>query len=191
MKPLILASASPYRKELLQRLHLPFDCRPADVDETCQPGEPGPVLASRLAESKAMHIARLEHDALVIGSDQVAQLDDQILGKPGDYQTAFHQLQAASGKVVSFHTAVCLVASGTRRSHLDLTTVHFRSLEDAEIDAYLRQEDALDCAGSFKAEGLGIALFERIHSTDPTALLGLPMIWLSRALMLEGYPILN
>lgn len=191
MKPLILASASPYRRALLQRIHLPFTSRPANINEAREPGESGRALAVRLAEGKAMHIAGRERDGLVIGSDQVAELGDLVLGKPGDRQTAFRQLQAASGRAVRFHTAVCLIASDVRRSHVDLTTVHFRDLKDAEIDAYLRQEDALDCAGSFKAEGLGIALFERIENTDPTALVGLPMIWLSRALIAEGYPILS
>ena len=189
MKPLILASASPYRKELLQRIRIEFQCAPADVDEAREPGEAAACLAARLAEKKAACIADREPGALVIGSDQVAELGHTVLGKPGDHLHATRQLREASGNVLRFHTAVCLIAAGYKLAHTDLTTVTFRPLKDAEIERYLQLEKPYDCAGSFKAEGPGIALFERIESSDPTALLGLPMIWLSQALLRRGYPI--
>lgn len=190
MKPLILASASPYRKQLLQRIGLDFRCLPADLDESPEPGESAARLAARLARAKAARVASLAPEALVIGSDQVAELGQQMLGKPGDHANATRQLRAASGKQVHFHTAVCLLADGFTRVHTDLTTVRFRQLEDAQIERYLLRERPYDCAGSFKAEGLGIALFAGIDSTDPTALMGLPMIWLCQQLLQQGYPVL-
>lgn len=189
MKPLILASASPYRKQLLQRTGLDFVCLPADVDETRKPGEEPAALASRLAAEKAKRVASQSSDALVIGSDQVAELGSRMLGKPGNHAQAARQLHDASGRRVRFHTAVCLVASGRTCAHRDLTTVRFRKLDDQEIERYLHREQPYDCAGSFKAEGLGVALFEGIDSSDPTALLGLPMIWLCGQLRQQGYDV--
>ena len=186
MPRLILASTSRYRQELLSRLGLPFEVRAPAVDESAAPGEPPAALASRLAGTKAqsVHVA----DAVVIGADQVASLDGQRLRKPGAHDVALQQLLACQGKTVVFHTAVTVIdgTSGKHWSHLDRTDVHFATLGSTELDRYLRIEKPYDCAGSFKAEGLGVALFERIVSSDPTALIGLPLIWLSRTLIYAG-----
>lgn len=178
MPRLILASTSRYRRELLERLRLPFDVARPDVDETALPGESPRDLAIRLAEAKARAVAR-QHasDSWALGSDQVADVDGHALGKPGGREAAIAQLQAMSGRVVRFHTALCLAhADGRNFAGLDLTEVHFRALADAEIERYVDAEQPFDCAGSFKSEGLGITLFERIDNRDPTALIGLPMI---------------
>ena len=175
---LVLASTSRYRRELLERLRLPFDVARPDVDETALPGESPRDLAIRLAEAKARAVAR-QHasDSWALGSDQVADVDGHALGKPGGREAAIAQLQAMSGRVVRFHTALCLAhADGRNFAGLDLTEVHFRALADAEIERYIDAEQPFDCAGSFKSEGLGITLFERIDNRDPTALIGLPMI---------------
>jgi len=188
---LILASASPYRRQLMARLAVAFDCIPADVDETCQPGEPAPQLASRLALLKAAAVARENPHAIVIGSDQVAVVNGRIVGKPADRQTAAAQLRAASGQSMDFYTAVCVLSSdrASQSAHLDTTRVFFLPLNDNLIDAYLASESALDCAGSFKSEGLGIALLEKIQTRDPTALIGLPLIWLASTLRALGLAI--
>lgn len=189
MTPLVLGSTSRYRRELLQRLGLPFEVDRPEVDESPRPGEAPAALAVRLAEAKARAVAERHPGAWVIGSDQVAELDGRPLGKPGGSEAAFAQLRAASGREVRFHTAFCLcsVARASAHAGLDLTTVHFRALADAEISRYLAAEQPYDCAGSFKCEGLGITLFEAIDNRDPTALIGLPLVALARALRAAGY----
>lgn len=185
--PLLLASTSRYRRELLERLRLPFHIARPDVDETPHPGETIPALAARLARAKAGAIAQQQPEAWVIGSDQAAELDGQPLGKPGQRDAAIAQLTAMSGREVHFHTAVCLLREGQVLEALDTTTVRFRTLTAGEIERYVDAEQPFDCAGSFKAEGLGIALFEAIESTDPSALVGLPLIALARMLREAGF----
>jgi septum formation protein len=175
---LVLASTSPYRRELLARLRLPFDVDPPDVDERPRPGEAPASTASRLALAKASAVAERHADAVVIGSDQVADLDGQGVGKPGDHERATAQLRAMRGRIVVFQTAVAVVctATGFAESALVPVTVRMRELSDAEIERYLRAETPYDCAGSAKIETLGIALVEIVASDDPTALIGLPLI---------------
>ena len=175
---LVLASTSRYRSELLQRLRLPFTVRAPGVDEAALPGETPQALALRLALAKADAIADLDRDAVVIGSDQVADLDGTAIGKPGDHPRAVAQLRSMRGRTVVFHTAVAVacVESGFRAAEVAPVTVRFRTYDDAEIEHYLRTERPYDCAGSAKAETLGIALLEAIESDDPTALIGLPLI---------------
>ena len=188
MTRLILASTSTYRRELLARLRLPFDVARPEVDERPLPGETPTYLAERLAIAKARVIAEREPRAFVIGSDQVAELGEQPLGKPGSRDGAIAQLGAMSGREVRFRTAVCLQRQGDApRIAMDTTTVRFRSLPLAEIERYVDAEQPLDCAGSFKSEGLGIALFEAIDSSDPTALIGLPLIATARLLREAGF----
>jgi septum formation protein len=177
-RPLILASTSPYRRELLQRLGLAFDVEPSGVDETALPGEAPEALALRLARAKAAAVAARHVDALVIGSDQVAVLEGRVLGKPGSHADAIHQLELASGRPMQFHTAVCLHdgASGATATDLATVRVRFRKLTPEQIERYLQREQPYDCAGSAKVEGLGITLLERVDSDDPTALIGLPLI---------------
>jgi septum formation protein len=187
---LILASTSPYRRELLERLRLPFDVARPDVDETPLPDESPSALAVRLADAKAAAVAATAaaHGAWVIGSDQVAELEGQPLGKPGDRSTAAAQLAAMSGRTVVFHTALCLRnADGHRHAACDRTLVHFRTLGTDEITRYIDAEQPFDCAGSFKSEGLGIALFDAIETVDPTALIGLPLIATARLLREAGF----
>ena len=190
---IILASSSAYRRALLARLHLPFEAISPDIDETPQPGEAPQATALRLARDKAAAIARQRPGALVIGSDQVATLDGLQIGKPGDHARALAQLQLMRGRQVVFHTALCLwdsrldeTAAGAVQIENVQTLVSFRDLPDAELDAYLRIEQPYDCAGSAKNEGLGIALLERIDSSDPTALTGLPLIALTGMLRRAG-----
>jgi septum formation protein len=175
---LILGSTSRYRRELLERLRLPFECAAPRVDETPRAGERPAELALRLAVAKARDVAARSPDAVVIGSDQVADLDGQPVGKPGNHERAVQQLRAMSGRSVVFQTAVAVVhaAAGFEASALVPVTVRFRALADAEIEQYLRMEQPYDCAGSAKSETLGIALLEAIESDDPTALVGLPLI---------------
>lgn len=175
---LILGSTSRYRRELLERLHLPFDCVPPHVDETPQPSEPPRDLALRLALAKAQAVAQLHPDAIVIGSDQVADLHGHPLGKPGDHARAVAQLQRMRGQTVVFQTALAVVcqATGFAKTDLAAVRVQFRDLSDAEIERYLRLEQPYDCAGSAKSEGLGISLLAQIDNDDPTALIGLPLI---------------
>ncbi len=186
MPPIILASTSRYRRELLSRLHLPFTTRSPDTAEDAIEGETPAGMAARLALAKAKSI--VAPNALVIGSDQVASLDGHLLRKPGLADVAVAQLHAAQGKTVLFHTAVAVIATGSGQTlqHVDRTEVLFRTLDDAALAQYVRLESPLDCAGSFKSEGLGIALFERITSQDPTALIGLPMIFVADALRRLG-----
>lgn len=187
MTPLVLGSTSRYRRELLSRLRLPFAVDAPDVDETPLAGEPAAHLARRLAQAKASKVALRHPGAWVIGSDQAASLNGLPIGKPGGLEAARSQLVRASGQHLQFHTAVCLHRDGEEIAFQDLTEVHFRTLDGAQIDRYLEAEPALDCAGSFKSEGLGISLFDAIHSQDPTALVGLPLIALSAALRQAGY----
>ncbi len=184
--PLILASTSRYRRELLERLRLPFTAESPAVDETAEPGEAPDLLAERLAEAKARAVAARHPGAVVIGSDQVAACAGLKLGKPGTPDRARAQLAAASGQVVVFHTAVAIVGPGGLERHRDETRVRFRTLSAAGIARYVELEAPLDCAGSFKSEGLGVALFEAVQSEDPTALVGLPLIWVAAALARAG-----
>jgi septum formation protein len=178
MPHLILGSTSRYRRELLQRLRLPFEVQAPDVDETPLPGEAPAALALRLALAKAQAVASQHPDAVVIGSDQVADLDGQAIGKPGTHERATEQLRAMRGRSIVFQTAVAVVRPGTgyARALLAPVRVRFRRLSDGEIEHYLRTEQPYDCAGSAKSETLGIALLEAIDSDDPTALVGLPLI---------------
>ena len=187
MSRLILASTSPYRRELLLRLRLPFEVMHPDVDESAQPDESPAALSQRLAISKAMAISTRESDAWVIGSDQVAEFDGVTLGKPGHRDAATAQLRAMSGREVRFLTAVCVARGDDRFEALDSTTVRFRSLTAGEIARYVDAEQPFDCAGSFKSEGLGITLFDAIESSDPTALIGLPLIAVARLLRQAGF----
>lgn len=180
--PLILASSSRYRAELLRRLQLPFTGIAPDLDETPLPGEAAEALTRRLALAKAQALAQRHPGRWVLGSDQAATADGRILGKPGSRERAAEQLGFLSGRRVDFLTAVALVCDDQVFSALDLTTVQFRVLEKAEIERYLDAEAVLDCAGSFKCEGLGITLFEHIRSDDPTGLIGLPLIAVRRLL---------
>lgn len=184
----LLASTSRYRRELLERLRIPFTVCAPGVDETPRAGETAAALAERLALEKAWAVATDAPDALVIGSDQAADLDGRIIGKPGTDAAARMQLQAASGRSAVFCTAVALVHAATSRSWCERidTRVVYRMLSDGEIDAYLDAEPALDCAGSAKVEGLGIALLDTVESTDPTALIGLPLIAVCRMLAAAG-----
>ena len=189
---IVLASQSPYRRELLARLLAEFECLAPHVDESRQPGEPPRELALRLARRKAAAGVRLRPGALVLGSDQVAALGDVTLGKPGTAARAVDQLLQCAGQVVEFHTAVCVLGPGEARelSHSDTTLVHFRPLTRLEAEHYVAADQPLDCAGSFKVERRGVLLLERIDSQDPTALQGLPLIWLGRALLSRGVPLL-
>jgi septum formation protein len=190
---LILGSSSRYRRELLARLRVPFDVVSPDVDETPLPGEPPQALACRLALAKAKAVATLHPHAVVIGSDQVADLNGEPLGKPGTHARAVLQLQRMRGQTVVFQTAVSVVClySQFEQTELAQIKVRFRDLSDAEIDAYLRAEEPYDCAGSAKSEGLGIALLDGIDNDDPTALIGLPMIRTARMLRAAGIDLLG
>ncbi|WP_373987847.1 Maf-like protein [Duganella sp. BuS-21] len=185
---LVLASSSAYRKELLSRLQLPFEVAVPDIDETPQPGETPSATALRLAREKAAAVAARMPGAIVIGSDQVATLDGEQIGKPGNHAKALAQLQKMRGREVIFHTALCVWdgRNGTAQVEDIQTVVKFRDLPDAELDAYLRIEQPYDCAGSAKNEALGIAILERIDSSDPTALTGLPLIALTGMLRAIG-----
>jgi septum formation protein len=190
----ILASGSAYRRELLTRLQLPFQAIAPDIDESPLPGEAPEATALRLARAKAAAVAAANPGAIVIGSDQVATLDGAQIGKPGDHARALAQLQTMRGRRVVFHTALCVwdgrVADPGHAAQLENVQVFvtFRDLPDAELDAYLRIEQPYDCAGSAKNEGLGIALLERIDSSDPSALTGLPLIALTTMLRHAGVP---
>jgi septum formation protein len=193
MPKLVLASTSPFRKALLGRLGLPFETCAPDVDETVQENETPQQLVARLAEAKARAVASDQPDGLIIGSDQVAVLDDEILGKPGDHATAVQQLRAARGKHVTFFTGLCLLNTATGHCEVKVVpfSVVFRALSDAQIENYLQREQPYNCAGSFKSEGLGIALFERLQGDDPNALIGLPLIELISMLAQQGMEVLG
>jgi septum formation protein len=188
---LILASSSPYRKALLQRLQIPFRCDPPGVEEQARPGETAATLAARLAAAKARAVLARHPQALVIGSDQVASLGNDLLGKPGDRAGAVAQLRACSGRQLIFYTAITLLSRDFERHHTERFKVQFRELSSGEIDDYVARDRPFDCAGSFKCESLGSALFERLSGDDPTALEGLPLIALCRLLAAAGYPVLS
>lgn len=197
-KPLLLASSSPYRKALLEKLGLPFASASPNIDESALPGEAGETLALRLAEAKARALAGSHSGHWIIGSDQVACLPDgAVLSKPGSHERAVEQLRRSSGQRVLFLTGLALLDADAGRieRHCEPLEVHFRTLTDAEINAYLECERPYDCAGSFKMEGLGIALFEALKGRDPNSLIGLPLIALNDLLrrwgcnpLLEGRP---
>lgn len=191
-RPLILASSSPYRRELLSRLRLPFSAISPDLDETALPAETPQAQAIRLALAKARAVATSHPDAIVIGSDQVAELHGQALGKPGTRERARAQLLAMSGQRVLFHTALAVVCqeSGFVGQDLATVSVQVRPLTTAEIESYLDAEQPYDCAGSAKVEGLGIALLDRVESDDPTALIGLPLIRTCQLLRRAGLTLL-
>ncbi len=197
-KTLVLASTSPYRRELLSRLGLDFETASPRVDETRRPGEAPIALVERLAEAKARAVAEMYPDALIIGSDQVACVDpaadtERVLGKPGNRARAIEQLSTLAGRAVVFYTGVCLLDASSGRAHrlCEPYRVFFRALTPAQIASYVERERPFDCAGSFKSEGLGIALFERLEGDDPNALIGLPMIRLIGLLAGEGLDVLG
>lgn len=189
--PLVLASTSRYRRALLERLQVPFSAMSPGIDEQERPGEAGDATARRLAEAKARAVATAHPAAVVIGSDQVAILEGRALGKPGTHEAALAQLLASRGKVIVFHTAVCVVCNET--SDVEVvnvpTTVYYRHYSEAQARRYLELDQPYDCAGSAKIEGLGIALVERVESSDPTALIGLPLIALVGMLQRAGIPV--
>ncbi len=189
LRPLILASTSRYRAALLERFGLRFNTASPAVDESALAGETPLARAARLSDAKADAVATQYPDAVVIGGDQVAAARGQILHKPGNAARCREQLQLLSGTNAEFHTActVRCVATAVKLAHVDTTTVSMRTLTDAEIDRYVEREQPFDCAGGFKAESLGITLFERMDSQDPTAIVGLPLIWLADALRKTGY----
>jgi len=189
---LILASSSPFRRELLSRLMIPFEVVVPDVDETARPGESPAQLVERLAIAKARVVADRHGDALVIGSDQVAVHGNEIVGKPYTYERAVEQLRTASGKAVTLYTGLALVNAGTGRVQSEVVPfqVLFRRLTMAQIESYLRKEQPYHCAGSVKSEGLGVALLERFEGEDPATLIGLPLIRLVRMLENEGLSVI-
>jgi septum formation protein len=188
---LVLASSSPYRRELFKRLGMAFDARNPEIDESPMPGEEPRALARRLARQKASAVAETEREALVVGSDQVAVLGERLLGKPGTVENARAQLRQARGQLVKFITGLCVVqyTSGFQQDDVVEFGVQFRNYSDAEINRYVETDRPLDCAGSFRSEGLGIALVERMIGDDPTALVGLPLIRLSDMLRAAGWEI--
>lgn len=187
--PIVLASSSQYRRGLLDRFLDEYDAVSPNVDESNIDGLRPKKLVSQLARRKAEAVSKNARDALIIGADQLAVLDDQILGKPGDHQRAVEQLLAASGKSVTFLTAVCILdpVGRTRHEHVDKTKVRFRQFDRRLAEAYLRHDEPYDCAGSFKIEGSGFVLFRSVDTDDPTALIGLPMIWVAGRLLELGY----
>jgi len=186
---IVLASASQYRRDLLDRFLDDYQAVSPDIDESNPDGLSPKKLARRLARQKAETVSRTARNSLIIGADQLAVLDGQVLGKPGDHQKAVEQLMAASGQTVTFRTAVCILdpVGRTRYEHVDKTTVRFRQFDRRLAETYLRHDEPYDCAGSFKIEGAGFILFESVSTDDPTALIGLPMIWVSDVLLELGY----
>ncbi|MEM9208086.1 MAG: nucleoside triphosphate pyrophosphatase [Pseudomonadota bacterium] len=186
--PIVLASSSAYRRELLNRVLRDFETVSPNVDESRLDGEDPAALVARLARDKAEAVSARFRDGLIIGADQIAVLDERILGKPGDHATAVDQLMAASGKTVRFLTAVCVLDSPERLryEHIDETIVRFRRFDRRLADVYLHHDEPYDCAGSFRVEGAGVVLFDAVETEDPTALIGLPMIWLSARLLELG-----
>ncbi len=187
--PIILASSSKYRRGLLDRFLTEYDTVSPGVDESVGQADGPRELASLLARKKAEKVASSHRDSVVIGADQIALLDQRVLGKPGDHNNAVEQLLAASGKTVTFLTAVCVLdpVGRHRYDHVDRTDVHFRTFDRRLAEIYLKHDEPYDCAGSFKIEGAGFVLFESVTSDDPTALIGLPMIWLAARLQELGY----
>ena len=190
---IVLASSSPYRRALLERLGLPFSCRAPEIDESPRPGEGTRALVRRLSIAKARAVGAHEPDAIVIGSDQAGELEGEILNKPGSVDRAIAQLRRASGHRASFLTGLCVLdaRSGEMAAAVERCEVRFRSLTDSAIRDYVRRERPVDCAGSFKVEGLGVALFEQIGLRDPTALEGLPLIRLTTLLERMGVRVLG
>ncbi len=190
---LILASTSPYRKALLERLQVEFDCDAPEIDESPLEGESVKDMVVRLAKLKAEAVATRHPDALIIGSDQSAELDGEIVAKSGNFDNAVRQLQRASGQRIVFQTGLCLLNSRTGRTQTACVpyTVVFKSLTPGMIEHYLKKEQPYNCAGSFRSEGLGIALFERFEGEDPNALVGLPLIKLTEMLNNEGFDVLG
>ena len=190
--PIILASSSPYRREILSRLGIEFGSVSPDIDESRRNGESPGELVRRLAEEKANAVSTTHPKALIIGSDQVATLGNQVLGKPGNHEQAVEQLKLASGKRVTFLTGLCLLnsESGRRQVSCEAFHVEFRNLTEEEIEQYLKKEQPYNCAGSFKSEGLGICLFKRLQGDDPASLIGLPLIQLVDMLRNEGLDVL-
>lgn len=186
---IVLASSSPYRRALLERFLDQYETVSPDIDESNESGLEPAELATYLARKKAEAVAVKARDSLIIGADQLAVLNQTVLGKPGDHQKAVEQLLAASGQVVTFLTAVCILdpVNRTRYEHTDKTTVSFREFDRRLAEAYLRLDEPYDCAGSFKLEGAGFVLFESVKTDDPTALIGLPMIWVAERLLQLGY----
>jgi len=189
---LVLASTSPYRRAILEKLGIDFTCMEPDVNENILIDEIPEQLVARLAKAKAQAVADKVDHALIIGSDQVAVVDGQVLGKPGNHEASVKQLRRVSGKRISFLTGLCVLNTESNRVQLDVVpfNVIFRKLTDAQIENYLQKEQPYNCAGSFKSEGLGIALFERLEGDDPNTLIGLPLIRLIRMLESEGFPII-
>jgi MAF protein len=185
---ILLASNSPYRKSLLERLGLTFDCQSPNIDETPLHNESARDLTLRLSKAKALALAETHPNHLIIASDQAAQLNDIVLGKPCTEDKAQAQLKACSGQSVTFHTGLCLLNTQTGNITLDCVpyTVHFRTLSSEQINHYIKKEQPLDCAGSFKCEGLGISLFRKMEGDDPNSLIGLPLIRLTDRLMTQG-----
>ncbi|MGI2066512.1 Maf family protein [Shewanella sp. MF08487] len=190
--PLILASTSVYRQSLLQKLGIPFECCNPDIDETAHIDESAHALVLRLARAKAVAGAEQFPDGLIIGSDQVAVIDGKIIGKPHDFDNAVAQLIQASGKAITFYTGLALynAATGVMSAEVEPFTVHFRHLTHAQIVAYIEKEEPYYCAGSFKSEGLGIALFTQFEGRDPNTLVGLPLILLTEMLLIQGVDVL-
>lgn len=188
MQQLVLGSTSPFRRALLDKLGLPFIADPPTTDETRLPGESPMELVSRLAESKARDVAARHPDALVIGSDQVACVDGEILGKPGNRENAIAQLAGSAGRRVVFYTGLCLLnaTNGEAQVAVEPFTVHFRQLDRAQIERYVDHEQPFNCAGSFKSEGYGITLFSALEGRDPNSLIGLPLILLVEMLAAQG-----
>ena len=189
---LVLASSSPFRKALLEKLQLDFECDSPDVDETPRIDESIEDMVKRLAEAKAQALAESHPDSLIIGSDQSASLHGKVLHKPGNFETAFEQLKAASGETITFYTGLCLL--NTQTQHIETIcepyVVKFRALSGTEIENYLNREKPFNCAGSFKSEALGISLFESMQGDDPNTLIGLPLIQLCRMLKEQGMPVI-
>lgn len=190
---IILGSSSPFRKALLEKLRINFSTANPNIDESKIAGESAPELVARLSVAKAKKIAQEHPHALIIGSDQVATIDGDILGKSGNTNKAFAQLQRFSGKVVDFYTGLCLLNSQTGDYQLEVVPfkVHFRDLNDTEIKGYIEREQPFNCAGSFQAEGLGVALFEKLEGDDPNTLIGLPLMRLSQMLTNQGINVLT
>ena len=193
MRTLVLGSTSPYRRELMQRLHCPFETAAPDIDETRLASESARDMVLRLSLQKAQAVAAQHTDALIIGSDQCAVLHEQVIGKPGSHENAVKQLQNSSGQTVAFLTGLCLYDSRDGSYQLDVVpfSVDFHDLNAAEIDAYLRKDQPYNCAGSFRSESLGITLFKRMYGDDPTALMGLPLIRLNEMLRQAGVNLLT
>jgi len=189
MSRIVLGSSSPFRKSLLEKLDLSFDCDSPDIDETPMKDEHPRDMVARLAKEKANAIAERHPQSIIIASDQCATLDGEIIGKPGDHENAVAQLKKASGRTVTFYTSLCVFNAGTNQYEetVEPFYVYFRELTDDQITTYLEKEEPYNCAGSFKSEGLGIALFDRLEGNDPNTLIGLPLIQLVR--MLERFQV--